>query len=122
MEPQRLKAGHGWQWIKQGYALFMKSPLLWIVLLLILAAVSFLSVSFVVGVYLPWDGQNSNRKLPAISSIAVLPMRNLTGDAANDYLSDGLSEGMINEFSRRSKLKVISRSASFNFKNKEIFK
>ena len=91
-----------------------------IVLLLILAAVSFLSVSFVVGVYLPWDGQNSNRKLPAISSIAVLPLRNLTGDAANDYLSDGLSEGMINEFSRRSKLKVISRSASFNFKNKEI--
>ena len=35
MEPQRLKAGLGWKWIKQGYALFMKAPLLWIVLLLI---------------------------------------------------------------------------------------
>lgn len=35
MEPQRLAAGQGWQWIKQGYALFMKAPLLWIVLLLI---------------------------------------------------------------------------------------
>lgn len=35
MEPQRLQAGQGWQWIKQGYALFMKAPLLWIVVLLI---------------------------------------------------------------------------------------
>ena len=35
MEPQRLPAGQGWEWIKQGYALFMKAPLLWIVMLLI---------------------------------------------------------------------------------------
>ncbi|HEX5338605.1 MAG TPA: BPSS1780 family membrane protein, partial [Gallionella sp.] len=35
MEPQRLSSGHGLQWIKQGYAIFMKAPLLWIVLLLI---------------------------------------------------------------------------------------
>ena len=35
MEPQRLKAGQGWQWIKQGYTLFIKAPLLWIVLLFI---------------------------------------------------------------------------------------
>lgn len=35
MEPQRLQAGQGWEWIKQGYALFMKAPLLWIVMLLI---------------------------------------------------------------------------------------
>lgn len=36
MEPQRLQPGRGWEWIKQGYALFMKAPLLWIVLLMIL--------------------------------------------------------------------------------------
>ncbi|MCR4297286.1 MAG: BPSS1780 family membrane protein [Gallionella sp.] len=35
MEPQRLQAIQGWQWIKQGYALFMKAPLLWVVILLI---------------------------------------------------------------------------------------
>lgn len=35
MEPKRLDAQHGWQWIKTGYALFMKAPLLWIVLLAI---------------------------------------------------------------------------------------
>ncbi|OFZ69107.1 MAG: hypothetical protein A2V79_10405 [Betaproteobacteria bacterium RBG_16_56_24] len=49
MEPQRLKAGQGWQWIKQGYALFMKAPLLWIVLPLIcvIAAVAISSVPVV---------------------------------------------------------------------------
>lgn len=35
MEPLQLEANHGWQWIKTGYALFMKAPLLWIVLLAI---------------------------------------------------------------------------------------
>ena len=46
MEPKHLQAGRGWEWIKQGYALFMKAPLLWIVLLLIcvIAAVALSSV------------------------------------------------------------------------------
>lgn len=35
MEPQHLTAGQGWQWIKQGFAIFMKAPLLWVVLLII---------------------------------------------------------------------------------------
>lgn len=35
MQPQHLQAGQGWQWIKQGYALFMKAPLLWIALIMI---------------------------------------------------------------------------------------
>ena len=35
MEPQRLAANRGWAWIKQGYALFMKAPLLWVVVVLI---------------------------------------------------------------------------------------
>ena len=49
MEPKHLTAGHGWEWIKQGYALFMKAPLLWIVLLMIclVAAVAFSSVPVV---------------------------------------------------------------------------
>jgi len=35
MEPQHLQTPHGWSWIKKGYGLFLKSPLLWIVLLMI---------------------------------------------------------------------------------------
>lgn len=50
MEPQRLQAGQGWQWIKQGYGLFMKAPLLWVVVLLIcFIAVAGLSAIPVVG-------------------------------------------------------------------------
>lgn len=50
MEPERLQAGRGWEWIKQGYALFMKAPLLWIVLLAIcFIAVAALSAVPVVG-------------------------------------------------------------------------
>ncbi|MDO8291594.1 MAG: BPSS1780 family membrane protein [Gallionella sp.] len=38
MEPQRLQSRQGWEWIKQGFALFKKAPLLWIVLLMICLA------------------------------------------------------------------------------------
>ena len=49
MEPQRLMSRQGWEWIKQGYRLFMKAPLLWIVLLSIcvIAAVGISSVPVV---------------------------------------------------------------------------
>lgn len=46
MEPQRLNANQGWQWIKQGFALFMKAPLLWVVLLFI-CVVTALAISSV---------------------------------------------------------------------------
>jgi uncharacterized membrane protein len=49
MEPQHLQTKQGWEWIKQGYALFIKAPLLWIVLLFIcvIAAVGLSSVPIV---------------------------------------------------------------------------
>lgn len=49
MEVKKCNAIHGWIWVKQGYAMFMKSPLLWIVLLLIclVAAVACSSVPVV---------------------------------------------------------------------------
>jgi uncharacterized membrane protein len=49
MEPQRLKSRRGWEWVRQGYGLFMKAPLLWIVLLSIcvIAAVALSSVPVV---------------------------------------------------------------------------
>ncbi|MBI3902272.1 MAG: hypothetical protein HY306_04920 [Nitrosomonadales bacterium] len=35
MEARKVEAANGWEWIKQGYALFKKSPVLWIVLVMI---------------------------------------------------------------------------------------
>lgn len=51
-------------------------------------------------------------------SLAVLPLVNSTGDAANEYFSDGMSEEFISSLSRLRELKVIGRTSSFQFKGK----
>jgi TolB-like protein/Flp pilus assembly protein TadD len=51
-------------------------------------------------------------------SIAVLPLVNTSGDAANDYFSDGLSEELIAVLAKIPSLKIIGRSSSFLFKGK----
>jgi eukaryotic-like serine/threonine-protein kinase len=55
----------------------------------------------------------------AIHSIAVLPFVNATGDANNEYLSDGLTESLISALSRLPAVKVMARSTAFRFKGKE---
>ena len=63
----------------------------------------------------------SSSSAPAnISSVAVLPLRNLTGDPNAEYLSDGITESIISQLSRVPELKVISRASVFTFKGKEI--
>lgn len=51
-------------------------------------------------------------------SIAVLPLANSTGDPANEYFADGMSEELISTLSRVTGLKVIGRTSSFQFKGK----
>src|SRR6266705_5921664 len=51
----------------------------------------------------------------AINSIAVLPFQNTSGDPNMDYLSDGVTESIINSLSRVSQLKVMARSSMFRF-------
>jgi eukaryotic-like serine/threonine-protein kinase len=62
----------------------------------------------------------SSKKSGAISSVAVLPFTNLSGDPNMDYLSDGLSESLINNLSKLPELKVISRGSAFKYKGKEV--
>jgi TolB-like protein/DNA-binding winged helix-turn-helix (wHTH) protein/Flp pilus assembly protein TadD len=54
-----------------------------------------------------------------IRSIAVLPLANGGGDPDMDYLSDGISESLINRLSQLPGLKVIARSSSFKYKGKD---
>lgn len=54
----------------------------------------------------------------SIDSIAVLPFTNDSGDPEHEYLSDGISESLINNLSQLPQLKVIARSSSFKFKGK----
>ncbi|MEQ9302409.1 MAG: helix-turn-helix domain-containing protein [Marinoscillum sp.] len=53
-------------------------------------------------------------------SIAVLPFRNISQEADNDYFCDGMSEEIIIALSRVQGLKVISRTSSFYFKNTQV--
>jgi len=51
-----------------------------------------------------------------IRSIAVLPLENLTGDAAQDYFVDGMTEAVITDLAQISSLKVISRTSIMRYK------
>jgi eukaryotic-like serine/threonine-protein kinase len=62
----------------------------------------------------------STVKASPITSIAVLPLINENSDPNNDYLSDGLSESLIERFSRLSRLNVIARNSSFKYKGKSV--
>ena len=52
----------------------------------------------------------------AITSIAVLPFENETGDSNAEYLSDGISESLINNLSQLPDVKVIARSSAFKYR------
>src|SRR5919112_5228838 len=52
-------------------------------------------------------------------SIAVLPLLNESGDPEDEYFSDGLSEELIAALAQVRELKVIGRSSSFRFKERQ---
>ena len=55
---------------------------------------------------------------PQLKSLAVLPFENGSGDAKVNYLSDGLSESLIDKLSQLRQLKVTARTSSFKFRGK----
>lgn len=55
---------------------------------------------------------------PPPHSIAVLPFVNMSGDAKQEYFSDGLSEELIDHLVRSADLRVIARTSSFQFKGR----
>jgi serine/threonine protein kinase/Tfp pilus assembly protein PilF len=52
----------------------------------------------------------------AIDSLAVLPFANASADPELDYLSDGISENLMNALSQLPELKVIARNSAFRYK------
>ncbi|HEX7830292.1 MAG TPA: protein kinase [Thermoanaerobaculia bacterium] len=59
------------------------------------------------------------RTSKTIDSIAVLPLTNTSTDPESEYLTDGITEGIINKLSQLPKLKVMARSTVFRYKNRD---
>jgi eukaryotic-like serine/threonine-protein kinase len=60
-----------------------------------------------------WHGGGS------LDSVAVLPFANGGGDPDTEYLSDGITESLINSLSHVSRLRVVPRSTVFRYKGRE---
>ena len=60
------------------------------------------------------------RATKAIDSLAILPLANETRDPETDYLSDGITETLINNLSQLPKLRVLPRSTVFRYKGREM--
>ncbi|MBI3694296.1 MAG: protein kinase, partial [Acidobacteria bacterium] len=56
----------------------------------------------------------------AIDSLAVMPFSNAGGDPQAEYLSDGLTESLINSLSRLPRLRVVPRSTVFRYKGRDM--
>jgi TolB-like protein len=66
------------------------------------------------------EGGGPVLELPDRPSIAVLPFVNMSGDAEQEYFSDGITEDIITELSRFRSLFVIARNSSFAYKGQSV--
>ena len=62
----------------------------------------------------------SKRSEPVIDSLAVLPFANVNADAGTEYLSDGITENLIDSLSQLPHLRVMSRNSVFHYKGREM--
>jgi len=65
-----------------------------------------------------WLGVSQGRG-EAMDSVAVLPLVNVGADPNTEYLSDGITESLINSLSQLPHLRVMARSTVFRYKGKE---
>lgn len=78
-------------------------------------AVVLLVVFGALGIYRSFDAAASKKP---IESVAVLPFTNESEDPNAEYLSDGISESLINDLSRLPSLKVSPRNTVFRYKDR----
>ncbi|MEO6726436.1 MAG: protein kinase [Blastocatellia bacterium] len=64
--------------------------------------------------------QRSSGSLNEIDSLAILPLANACSDPGMEYLSEGITESIINSLSQLPKLRVIPRSTVFRYKGTEV--
>ena len=65
-------------------------------------------------------GAAKSTSQPAIKSLAVLPLKNLSGDPKQEYVADGMTEALIGSLSGIHDLRVISRTSVMRFKDTQL--
>jgi TolB-like protein/DNA-binding winged helix-turn-helix (wHTH) protein/Tfp pilus assembly protein PilF len=63
-----------------------------------------------------WLFRSRSRAPARIRSLAVLPLENLSGDAAQNYFADGMTDELITDLAQISALRVISRTSAMVYK------
>jgi TolB-like protein/DNA-binding winged helix-turn-helix (wHTH) protein/Flp pilus assembly protein TadD len=63
-----------------------------------------------------WQHYSVTSAAPHIHSLAVLPMQNLSGDAAQEYFADGMTDELITDLAKLNALRVISRTSVMRYK------
>jgi pentatricopeptide repeat protein len=91
-----------------------RSSRLW----LVLAAV--LCLCLAAAAWLVFRHHSTVTVQPKIRSLAVLPLRNLSGDPGQEYLADGITEALIGRLSNIHDLHVISHTSVMRFKNPQL--
>lgn len=83
---------------------------------LVIRALALVCVGVAIAGYVHFSRKNN----ATIQSIAVMPFVNESGDADIEYLSDGMTDTLINSLSQIADLNVKARSSVFRYKGKEI--
>ena len=91
-------------------------------LAILIASAALFIIALVIGA-LKFSGLTPNRRaaVPAnAKSIAVLPFENASNEPNTEYLSEGISEALINTLSELQQLRVIARPMAFRYKSKDV--
>jgi TolB-like protein/DNA-binding winged helix-turn-helix (wHTH) protein/Tfp pilus assembly protein PilF len=73
-------------------------------------------LALVLAAALSWILYTSRNSAPTIRSLAVLPLKNLSGDVSQDYFTDGMTEELITQLGQISALRVISSTSVMLYK------
>jgi TolB-like protein/DNA-binding winged helix-turn-helix (wHTH) protein/Flp pilus assembly protein TadD len=76
-----------------------------------------LGLALVVASAISWVFYHDIYSSPAIRSLAVLPLENLSEDSSQDYFADGMTDALITRLAQISTLRVISRTSVMTYKN-----
>jgi TolB-like protein/DNA-binding winged helix-turn-helix (wHTH) protein/Flp pilus assembly protein TadD len=71
-------------------------------------------------VYVVRKNRHTDATPPKIRSLAVLPLKNLSGDQAQEYLADGMTEELIGRLAGIRDLRVVSRTSVMRFKDTQL--